>query len=216
MPPGVSVGDGFGIAAATGRLRTFDFSWDLTNPYTFWSGTIAALFLFCSYFGTDQSQVQRYLTARSVDEARHSLLMSAYWKIPLQMLVLVLGVLVFVFYVFNTPPMLFNEVQTERMQTGPAAASLCRAPDRSSMLRLRRGRRAAAASLASRAPFGRSGEPRLRSAGGHAAARRRAPIDAAKAATLVRETSGDRNFSDANHIIPTFILTRLPVGLSAC
>ena len=55
---------------ATGRLQTFDFSFDLTNQYTFWSGTIAALFLFCSYFGTDQSQVQRYLTARSVDEAR--------------------------------------------------------------------------------------------------------------------------------------------------
>ena len=67
---------------------TFDFSFDLTNQYTFWSGTIAALFLFCSYFGTDQSQVQRYLTARSVDEARDSLLMSAYWKIPLQALVL--------------------------------------------------------------------------------------------------------------------------------
>ena len=74
-----------GVAAATGRLRTFDFSFDLTNQYTFWSGTIAALFLFCSYFGTDQSQVQRYLTARLVDEARHSLLMSAYWKIPLQL-----------------------------------------------------------------------------------------------------------------------------------
>ena len=74
FPADVSVADGFSIAAATGRLRTFDFSFDLTNPYTFWSGTIAAMFLFCSYFGTDQSQVQRYLTARSVDEARHSLL----------------------------------------------------------------------------------------------------------------------------------------------
>ena len=99
---------GCGIAAATGRLRSFDFSFDLTNQYTFWSGTIAALFLFCSYFGTDQSQVQRYLTARSVDEAQHSLLMSAYWKIPLQVLVLLLGILVFVFYVFNTPPLIFS------------------------------------------------------------------------------------------------------------
>ena len=85
LPSGVGLVDGLSIAAATGRLRTFDFSFDLTNQYTFWSGTIAALFLFCSYFGTDQSQVQRYLTARSVDEARHSLLMSAYWKIPLQL-----------------------------------------------------------------------------------------------------------------------------------
>ena len=65
-PADVGLADGLSIAAATGRLRTFDFSFDLTNQYTFWSGTIAALFLFCSYFGTDQSQVQRYITARAV------------------------------------------------------------------------------------------------------------------------------------------------------
>src|SRR5688572_19162915 len=100
-PAEVGIADGLRIAGATGRLRTFDFSFDLTNQYTFWSGTIAALFLFCSYFGTDQSQVQRFLTARSVNEARSSLLMSAYWKIPMQALVLLLGVLVFVFHVFN-------------------------------------------------------------------------------------------------------------------
>src|SRR5688500_18212927 len=109
LPDGVGVGDGLRIAAAAGRLRSFDFSFDLTNQYTVWSGTIAALFLFCSYFGTDQSQVQRYLTARSVDEARRSLLVSAYWKIPLQVLVLLLGILVFVFYVFTPPPLVFNE-----------------------------------------------------------------------------------------------------------
>ena len=118
LPSGVGLTDGLSIAAATGRLRTFDFSFDLTNQYTFWSGMIAALFLFCSYFGTDQSQVQRYLTARSVDEARHSLLMSAYWKIPLQLLVLLLGVLVFVFYVFTAPPLLFSSAQAERLRAG--------------------------------------------------------------------------------------------------
>ena len=123
-PTGVSLADGLGIAAATGRLRSFDFSFDLTNQYTFWSGTIAALFLFCSYFGTDQSQVQRYLTARSVDEAQHSLLMSAYWKIPLQVLVLLLGVLVFVFYVFTPPPLLFSSVQDERLRAGRRGAGV--------------------------------------------------------------------------------------------
>ncbi len=122
LPAGIGLGDGLGIAAATGRLRSFDFSWDLTNQYTFWSGTIAALFLFCSYFGTDQSQVQRYLTARSEEEAKRSLLMSAYWKIPLQVLVLLLGILVFVFYVFNTPPLIFSSAQQTRLKEGPAAA----------------------------------------------------------------------------------------------
>ena len=113
-----------GIAGATGRLQTFDFSFDLTNQYTFWSGTIAALFLFCSYFGTDQSQVQRYLTARSVDEARESLLMSAYWKIPLQALVLLVGVFMFVFYLFTPPPMLFNRVHERRAARGTASGRL--------------------------------------------------------------------------------------------
>ena len=69
---------------------------------------LGGLFLMLSYFGCDQSQVQRYLTAESVDAGRTSLLMSAYWKIPLQVLVLLTGVLLFVFYVFNQPPMLFN------------------------------------------------------------------------------------------------------------
>src|SRR6187200_3374015 len=64
LPDGVGVTDGLAVAANAGRLRVFDFSFDLSNPYTFWSGTIASLFLFCSYFGADQSQVQRYLTAR--------------------------------------------------------------------------------------------------------------------------------------------------------
>jgi SSS family transporter len=210
LPSGVSVADGFGIAAATGRLRTFDFSWDLSNQYTFWSGTIAALFLFCSYFGTDQSQVQRYLTARSVDEARHSLLMSAYWKIPLQMLVLVLGVLVFLFYTFNTPPMLFNKVQTERMQTGPAAASY--AALQTEFDAAFETRRAAAERLATAR---HSGDATVVSAAQTAMRDSDAAVQGirTRAATLVKETNRDPNFSDTNHIIPTFILTRLPVGL---
>src|SRR5262245_28484029 len=81
LPADVGVLDALRLAGTTGRMQTFDFTFDITNQYTFWSGTIAAFFLFCSYFGTDQSQVQRYLTTPSVDEARSSLLMSAYWKI---------------------------------------------------------------------------------------------------------------------------------------
>jgi SSS family transporter len=96
------------VAGSAGRLRVFDFSFSLTNTYTFWSGLIGGTFLQLSYFGTDQSQVQRYLSAKSVDEARSSLLISAYWKIPLQALVLLVGVLVFVFYQYHQQPLLFN------------------------------------------------------------------------------------------------------------
>src|SRR3970282_1884775 len=89
--------------------------------YTFCAGTIAALFLFCSSFGTDQSQVQRYLTTPSVDEARRSLLMSAYWKIPLQALVLLIGVLVFVYYIFTAPPLLYNPAHEKRVRAAEPA-----------------------------------------------------------------------------------------------
>ena len=118
-----------------GRLRVFDFSFSLTNTYTFWSGVIGGTFLMLSYFGTDQSQVQRYLAAKSVDEARSSLLISAYWKIPLQALVLLIGVLVFVFYQFERPPLLFNPAH-ERLVREAAAGGFRRA--RVSICRRRR------------------------------------------------------------------------------
>jgi SSS family transporter len=104
----VSPAEALHVAGSAGRLRVFDFSFSLTNTYTFWSGLIGGTFLMLSYFGTDQSQVQRYLAAKSVDEARTSLLISAYWKIPLQAVVLLVGVLVFVFYQYHQPPLLFN------------------------------------------------------------------------------------------------------------
>ena len=208
-PSGIGVMDGLNIAAATGRLRTFDFSWDLTNPYTFWSGTIAALFLFCSYFGTDQSQVQRYLTARSVDEARRSLLMSAYWKIPLQVLVLVLGVLVFVFYVFNEPPLLFNPAHVERVDRGvtaPAYSAL-----QSEYEAAFAARRDAASTFAAARD---SNDPAQLAAAGDALRQRDAAFQSIrrKATDLVRAT-GDTTPADVNYIIPRFILEHLPVGL---
>ncbi len=85
---------------------------------------IGGLFLMLSYFGCDQSQVQRYLTAKSIDEARQSLMMSAYVKIPLQLLILASGVLVFVFYLFQTPPMLFNRAYDAQVAAGPQAAAV--------------------------------------------------------------------------------------------
>jgi len=113
------------VAGQAGLLRVFDFSFSLTNTYTFWSGVIGGMFLMLSYFGTDQSQVQRYLAAKSVDEARTSLLLAAYWKIPLQALVLLVGVLVFVFYQFHKQPLLFNPAD-ERAVRAVASADFSR------------------------------------------------------------------------------------------
>ena len=116
FPSGVSMGDALNLAGAAGKLKTVDFSFSLTENYTFWSGTIAALFLFLSYFGCDQSQVQRFLTSRSVDEGRTSLLMSAFVKIPMQFGILFIGVMVFVFYQFVQPPMLFKADDVAKVQ----------------------------------------------------------------------------------------------------
>jgi solute:Na+ symporter, SSS family len=118
----VSPTEALHVAGAAGRLKVFDFSFSLTNTYTFWSGLVGGTFLMLSYFGTDQSQVQRYLAAKSVSEARTSLLISAYWKIPLQALVLLVGVLVFVFYQYHKPPLLFNPTYERAVRAAQPAA----------------------------------------------------------------------------------------------
>jgi Na+/proline symporter len=210
LPDGVGLTDGLTAAAATGRLRNFDFSFDLTQQYTFWSGMIAALFLFCSYFGADQSQVQRYLTARSLGEARQSLFMSAYWKIPLQVLVLFVGVLVFIFYTFNPAPLLFNAEAAERMRSGPASPAYQTLEAEHEQVLARR--RAAAVELAAARDAGDAA--RIERAKAGFSAEQTALDDVrGKATQLVRETEGDRAFTDVNHIIPTFILRELPVGI---
>jgi Na+/proline symporter len=210
LPGDVSVVQALHIAGATGRLETFDFRFDLTEQYTFWSGTIAALFLFCSYFGTDQSQVQRYLTTPSIAQARESLLMSAYWKIPLQALVLLIGVLLFLFYVFTPPPLLFNPVHDARVRGGPMAARFASLEDRfqSDVA----ARRDAALGLAGARD---SGDPdRIARA-----ERQFIDSDARVKATrregvaLVRQATGDATYNDVNYVFPTFVLRQMPVGL---
>jgi SSS family solute:Na+ symporter len=210
LPEGVGLADGLGVAAAAGRLQTFDFSFDLTNQYTFWSGTIAALFLFCSYFGTDQSQVQRYLTARSVDEARSSLLMSAYWKIPLQVLVLLLGVLVFSFYTFNPAPLIFSSRAEQRVEESARAgeyAALTTEYDAAYEARRAAAEQVVAARGADDAAAREAAKAELVARNDELQAVR------GRALTTVREATGESTFNDVNYVIPTFILTELPVGL---
>ena len=210
LPDDVGFVQALKIAGSTGRMQTFDFTFDLTNRYTFWSGTIAALFLFCSYFGTDQSQVQRYLTTRSIEEARSSLLMSAYWKIPLQALVLVVGVIMFVFYVFTPSPMLFNRAHEREMTEGPRAAEY-RALERQ-FEEASASRTAAAAGMARAEAAG--DEALLTAATGEFKRREDETREIrGKALTLVRETTRDAAYSDVNYVFPTFIATHLPVGV---
>ena len=196
------------IAGAAGRLRVFDFSFTLTNTYTFWSGVVGGTFLMLSYFGTDQSQVQRYLTARSVDEARSSLLISAYWKIPLQALVLLIGVLVFVFYVFSRPPLLFNPTHerlvAERSSNGYA------------FLQSRYREELAGREVAARAMVSATTGPARDSARIqfkiHEISMSLVRDDALGLAKRVTGTTGPTP-RDVNYIIPRFVLAHLPIGL---
>ncbi|MGD9524876.1 MAG: sodium:solute symporter [Gemmatimonadales bacterium] len=195
----VSPAEALHLAGATGRLRVFDFSWDVTQTYTFWSGILGGTFLMLSYFGTDQSQVQRYLTAKSVDDARTSLLMSAYWKIPLQALVLIVGVLVWVFYLFTPGPMLWNPAAAARVQAEAPAeyAALQRRYDDAVTIRSREAR--AAAETPAREAFVAS----------------EAAVTAVRgeALELVTRVTGEPS-RDVNYIIPRFVLDWLPLGLA--
>ena len=109
LPPEVSFGDALEVAGSMGRLNAVDFSFDINNRYNFWSGITGGMFLALSYFGTDQSQVQRYLTGRSITESRLGLMMHGLLKIPMQFMILFVGILVFVFYQFYQPPLFFIE-----------------------------------------------------------------------------------------------------------
>jgi len=210
LPDGVGLGDALSLAGTTGRMQTFDFRFDLTDRYTFWSGTIAAFFLFCSYFGTDQSQVQRYLTAKSVDEARTSLLMSAYWKIPLQALVLIVGILMFVFYIFTPPPMLFNGAHEAQVKASARAGDYAATEQRFTAAFAQQ--REAAANLTRVQKANDAAGVAEYSAAFTAAA---AEVKAARAdaVAIVKSVSGDGAYNDVNYVFPTFVLTHLPVGL---
>src|SRR6478672_3779639 len=146
LPDNISLGQALHVAGAAGRLNTIDFHFDWRQTYTFWSGLLGGLFLMLSYFGCDQSQVQRYLTAKSVEEGRHSLMMSAYVKIPLQALVLLTGVLVFVFYLFTPPPILYRPVVVEKIKQSTHAGEL--SAIESDFTQAFEGRQSAALSLA--------------------------------------------------------------------
>ncbi len=123
LPDGVGFGEALEIAGIGEKLNVVDFSLDINNRYTFWSGITGGLFLALSYFGTDQSQVQRYLSGRSIKESRLGLLFNGLIKIPMQFFILLTGVMVFVFFQFEKPPLFFNEAGKKEIYTSESAAS---------------------------------------------------------------------------------------------
>ena len=210
LPDEVGLGQALHVAGSVERLMTIDFSFDVTETYTFWSGLIGGLFLALGYFGCDQSQVQRYLTARSVDAGRQSLMMSAFAKIPLQALILLMGVLVFVFYLFTEPPMLFNSVHENQVRTSDRALEY-EALDADFHQAFELRREAADDLVAAREtddPANVNGATAR-----FVASNQQLNGIRGRAETLVQDVTGDRAYTDVNYVFPTFVTTELPVGL---
>jgi solute:Na+ symporter, SSS family len=210
LPDRISIADALHIAGTTGRLQSIDFSLDPSKTYTFWSGMIGGLFLMLSYFGCDQSQVQRYLTARSVDEGRHSLLMSAFVKIPLQIVIPLIGILMFAFYVFVPAPLLFNPAHDARVRASSRAGDYATLEQQFG--RTVDARRAAADALVAARHGGDAGAV---DAASTAFAARDADVARVRrdATALVRDVTGDSAFGDVNYVFPTFVTTHMPIGL---
>lgn len=121
LPENITFTKALDIAGASGKMDILDFSFDFNNRYTFWSGLIGGTFLALSYFGTDQSQVQRYLSGKSIKEMQMGLIFNGLLKVPMQFFILLVGVMVFVFYQFNTAPINFNPAATEAVMNSSYA-----------------------------------------------------------------------------------------------
>ena len=203
----VSPGEALHIAGATGRLKVFDFSFNLNETYTFWSGLIGGTFLMLSYFGTDQSQVQRYLAAKSVGAARTSLLMSAYWKIPLQALVLLVGVMVFVYYQFQPPPLLYNPAHENAVVEVRGAEY--------GALQARYGEALVEREGAARSVADAADQDGARRTAMDDFLAREASVQEIRteALSMAEEVTGEPS-RDVNYIIPRFVLGELPIGLA--
>jgi SSS family transporter len=200
FPAGVSMMDGLHLAGSLGKLETVNTSFDLSEKYTIWSGVIAALFLFLSYFGCDQSQVQRFLTARSVSEGRTSLLMSAFLKIPMQFFILLIGVMVFVFYQFATPPMIFNPVEDAKVANTPQYQTLQQGFNAAHENRER-------AALA----FIENQNDQTKAA--YIAADKGFNDARKNAVDHVKATTSNQSFNDVNYVFPSFVVANMPMGV---
>lgn len=123
FPDNISFVESLKIAKSFNKLNIIDFSIDPNNRYTFWSGLTGGLFLALSYFGADQSQVQRYLSAKSLKESQMGLIMNGFLKVPMQFFILLIGVMVFIFYQFETAPINFNPQVIKSLKTSSKSNS---------------------------------------------------------------------------------------------
>jgi Na+/proline symporter len=218
LPANLSFGHAVRIAGTLGKMNVVDFSSGLGSRYTFWSGMTGGFFLAMSYFGTDQSQVQRYLSGRSITASRLGLLFNGLFKVPMQFLILFVGVMVFVLYQFQEPPAFFNRATLARVRATPYAAELG-ALERAHDQAFRR-KQGAIVHLDATLGDGRDSD----SDSGRAAAVAAAEQDARAAQTvsdgvrrqvkqLVARAVPGADTKDADYVFISFVMSNLPRGL---
>ena len=206
LPDNVSFRDALSIAQTAGRFNAISTDTSLSTPYTLWSGVIGGLFLMLSYFGCDQSQVQRYLSGSSLTESRLSLLFNAFLKVPMQFIILLTGILVFVFFHFQAPPALFNGVARAKFEQVAQTPEKVRAEARYQAAFEQR-KEAALRFTASR----NNGDPGP--AERYLAAQKEFGDARTEVAKVYEQATGTSDYRDTNYIFLHYILTQIPHGL---
>ena len=203
LPHNVSFGDAVSLAGAAGKLNAVTFNFDWNDRYNVWSGLIGGMFLALAYFGCDQSQVQRYLTGKSIAQSRLSLLFNAMAKIPMQFFILFIGAMVFVFFIFERPPLLFQPVELKSVQRD-ARFPAHRAPLPAG-LRASRKRRPI--------DMSRPTATATRLAGNASIEHYRAAQQELNEAHAAGERLVGKEFDDTNYIFLSFVTRYLPAGV---
>ena len=207
LPKTVSFGDAVFLAGAAGRLNAVTTTFNWNDRFNIWSGLFGGTFLFLSYFGCDQSQVQRYLTGKSIAQSRLGLLFNAVAKIPMQFFILFIGAMVFVFYLFVQPPLLFQHAELSRIQDRAEYAPVAQQYEQAF-----ESRRQATLALVDAHHQGDTAAERRQTEQYRAAQKQ---MDAARtqASHLVEQSGGEKGFSDTNYIFLSFVTRYLPVGI---
>jgi solute:Na+ symporter, SSS family len=210
LPSGVSFIDSLKVAGASGKLKTVDFSFDWNNRYTFWSGITGGLFLMLSYFGADQSQVQRYLSGKSITESRLGLIFNGLLKVPMQFFILLVGVMVFTFYQFHEAPIFFNTAEYDKVMAGPYAGEIGELENQKRTLEAERNtlnlQYLDALNLDNGEQIPVIKEQIIANESAQKELR-----DAAR--SVIRQSNPDAETNDRDYIFITFILNHLPKGL---
>lgn len=210
MPENVGFVDALHIAGKTGKLNVIDLEFDLNNRYTIWSGLIGGTFLFLSYFGTDQSQVQRYLSGSSVSESRLGLLFNGLAKIPMQFLILLVGAMVYVFYIFQTPPLFFNSVVEKQVLSSEYANEYSLLQEEYSENYARK--KESALNLLD--AIEQNNEPEIEAATQRLkVAEEQSKDTKVTALSVIKKADPIADTNDANFVFLTFVINFLPAGL---